>query len=286
MILFQLQDILFIFFRSTKEGHACRQKNSACFYSSPGGYFTFARVEAISKQTPMKRYPLFFNRLLFVLVFLATGLVSCIQEPGSAEQVRVYADFYVRYLKPERELKAYAAFLEGSSVENGLSKTFPGGVNFLATAMDPRQLSDATTRYQYAAKANYPEQAQFTFLQNDGKQQRFEAALASVDSFRVQADCSKSAGLNLELFGAPLAADETLLLLFSDSTAHAYTLQQDGPLDNGKLQFTPRQLVHLPTGPLELYLVRKKLIQGLRDNYDFRFAIEYYSDVLTITMGE
>ncbi len=286
MILFQLQDILFIFFRSAGEGLCLSAKKHPIPLQFDGGYFTFAKAEAISKRTPMKRYPLFLNRTLFVFACLVMSLVSCKQERSDSEQDAIFADFYVRYLKPERELKAYAAFLEGSSVENGTSKTFPGGVNFLATAMDPRQLSNATTRYQYAAIADYPERALFSFLQNDGKQQRFEAVLASIDSFRVQAGCSKSTGLNLELFGAPLESDETLLLLFSDSTSHAYTLQHDGRMNSGNIQFSPQQLVHLPSGSLQLYLVRKKLIQGWQDNYDFRFAIEYYSDVLTITMGE
>ena len=234
----------------------------------------------------MKRYRITSIPTLFAIIFLAAGLFSCTPDTPTSGQIKIFADFYVRYLKPERELKAYAAFLEGNTIEEGQSKTFPGGVNFLAKAMDPKKLSDETTRYQYAERESYPKEMVFSFLQTDGAQQRFEAALESLDTFGIQEGCSKTSGMALDLYGTRLAADETLLLLLTDTNAHAYTLQKDGPTEGESIRFSPQQLVHLPAGALDVYLVRKKLVQGIRDNYDFRIALEYYSDVLTISTGE
>ncbi len=214
-------------------------------------------------------------------------LSSCAGDKTSApDSDTVFADFYIRYLAPEQEFKAYASFVEGTPVSEGISKTFPGGVKFMGQVMDPRRLNNEALRYQYSGKKSYSRDLSFSFLETNGTQQLFAATMENIDTFSISGDASKSKGLHLMLSGADLERDETLLLLFTDALSKAYTLQANGPLPASDIFFTPEQMGHLPVGKLELYLVRKKMLEGLRDNFDYRFAIEYYSDVLTVTMGE
>lgn len=222
--------------------------------------------------------------LLFTL-FLMFSLNSCREEKGSPVQQKVYADFYVRYLEPEQELKAYAAFIEGQKIDEGHPKTFPGGVNFMSARMDPKKLSDETIRYHYAAKKNFTRDFSFSFIQDDGLARDFKTSLNKIDGFQIREDASRSKGLELNYTGTALEAGESLLLLFTDSLSQAYTLQTDGPAGT-TVTFGPDQLRHLPVGKMELYLVRKKLVEGLQENYDYRFALEYYSDILTVAIGE
>lgn len=223
--------------------------------------------------------------LIFFILFLAFSLNACKEEKGRSAQQKVFADFYVRYLEPEQELKAYAAFIEGQKIEEGHPKTFPGGLNFMSVRMDPKKLSDETIRYHYATKRNFTSNFTFSFIQEDGLVREFKTSLNNIEGFHVTKGASLSKGLQLNYSGAALGQGESLLLLFTDSLSQAYTLQANGPTETN-IFFEPDQLRHIPAGKMELYLVRKKLVEGVQDNYDYRFALEYYSDILTLSLAE
>jgi hypothetical protein len=227
-----------------------------------------------------------------ILLYLLFGLLftlACREEEKPAARPRLFADFFVRYLEEEGQIKAHASFAEGDSLKTALPKTFQGGVAFLGSGMQPRQLSDNSVRYVYNASTSggsFPGSFPFRFKDDEGKQQEFALRMAPVEDFSINGDISKSKGMNLTVKGELLSADESFVLLFSDEENRASTITIAGPSNSMEHYFPPENLINLRPGKGRLYLVRKKTEIREESNRRVVSNTEFYSRTIDIEVKE
>ena len=86
-----------------------------------------------------------FSYFTFGMIILLT--TGCQDAITFKDDPQLIAEYYVRYLESDRQIKAYATFHEGDSLSNALPKTFLGGVSFRGSGMEPRAISNQITRY-------------------------------------------------------------------------------------------------------------------------------------------
>ena len=99
---------------------------------------------------------------LFLIFLFACLQFNCSSEKQAPPQ-SLYANLEIRYLKPERHLRAQASFAKGDSI-NRKPISFPT-VQFEERAMDLKKLSSKIPRYQSEQHTDY--QSSFSFRMID-----------------------------------------------------------------------------------------------------------------------
>ncbi len=215
--------------------------------------------------------------LLAVITAFVPFLLSGCQSPAPQEEPEHrIADFYVRYLETERQLKAFASFYEGDSIRSARPLSIAGGVDFQGLDMERRSLADRGIRYTLTRTANYPGQFSFAY-QIEGAKQQHQFTMPPLINFFFEGAVSVSRGATLVIEGEPLQATEALVLLFTDEENKTSTISIDGPKDNNTFRLSPEQLAAIPAGPSMLYLVRKRTLIEEQPYRTVISAAEYYT---------
>lgn len=203
---------------------------------------------------------------------------QCQPQTPPAEAPLQYADLFVRYLAAEQELKAQAHFAATDSVEITETLQFPGGVAFLGSNMEARPIRYTTTR-----TLDFVSPLRFTFR----PEKEAEAVTLSLDfdpitDFEVT-QASLADGIRLQL-NEPLAADELLVLFFTDSTQRARTIERLGPSESRQIFVPAPAFVDYPAGPYQLYLVKHKEQTRTEPGFRAHWVVEYYTEQQAVSL--
>jgi hypothetical protein len=221
-------------------------------------------------------------RTIRLLLFVLTVLIAC-QTNSSDPQPRLFGEFYVRYLAPERLLRAEATFLKGDSIATAQPHAFEGGVAFQGSNMNARRLSDKLTRYQYEQLLAYPEKARFSFKPDPEKDPvNLNCSMSPLGNFSIPGGISRQSGFTLLAEGSRLTEDESLVLLFADPNNKASTIILKGPSKSDRHVFQGKQVADFAMGPHQLYLVKKKVTARDEERITAQITMEYFSDVLEV----
>lgn len=221
-------------------------------------------------------------RKIRFLLFVLAALMAC-QTRSDHTQPRLFGEFYVRYLAPERILRAEATFVKGDSIATAQPFTFEGGVAFLGSNMKARKLSDKLTRYQYEQALAYPEAARFSFRpQAEEKPLNLTCSMSPLGHFSIPDGLSRSDGFTLLAEGSKLTEDESLVLLFADPDNKASTIILKGPSKSERHVFQGIQVADFALGTHQLYLVKKKVTTREETGITAQVTMEYFSDVLEV----
>jgi hypothetical protein len=221
---------------------------------------------------------------LFIILF---ALNSCKSDQAPEKTPHLFADYYVRYLETERQLKAHAAFYEGDSVRTARPVQFNSTVRFQGDPMNPRHLSPNTIRYIYNGGGNYTADG-FTFQYEDlnGKNQQQVLQMAPIEDFSITGEASHSKGLSLNIKSAPFRENESLVLFFTNvSNNQAYSLEYKGVIDI-PLLIAPGELEGITPGKHVLYLIKKQMNTLKVENMDITSSIEFYSKTIEIPISK
>jgi len=213
---------------------------------------------------------------------LAAAALCCSAPQAQEPPAHRIADLFIRYLQSDQQLKAYASFYEGDSLPVARPLTIEGGVRFIGKPMEKRELSEYGIRYTAARTGNYRDQFGFTFPREDGHLQEYVLAMTPIDSFAFQAPPSKTLGATLFIENGKLQAGESLVLFFSGPDNKAYTIDITGPTASASHSLNAGQLADLPTGSLQLYLVKKKIVVEESQEVTVLKAIEYYTRAIDV----
>lgn len=210
---------------------------------------------------------------------------ACQSEKTTTKVPHVFADYFVRYLESERQLKAHAAFNEGDTLQNARPITFPRGVFVQGNGMEARHLQANTIRYTYNGTADYAKDG-FIFNYEDlnNKNQQDTLQMAAVEGFSVQGTASLQ-GITLAIKSMPLQTNESLILLFFNEKNEAFSTEFKGPLDLTELTIPAAQLTGITPGKHSLYLVKKQNNLFKQNNINVTTAIEFYSKTIEIQIG-
>lgn len=219
---------------------------------------------------------------LSVSLLLAGSLSSCGENAVVNETPDVHANFYVRYLADGNELRGQATFSGADST----ILTLPGGVAFMSSGTQLKQLPNGLSRYDGKMRVPFPEPTRFSFqLPGQQKDTEVKLPMTKVRDFSVISSV-KQDGLRLALNGTTVAEDESLLLLFTDPNQEVRTVVRPGPLLQTDLFIPPDALALFTTGEYRLYLVKSRQIVGQTEGLTYEASIEYYSPEVTFTLRE
>ena len=173
------------------------------------------------------------QRYSILIPFLILGSMfffGCRSTQPQEKPNHLFAEFFVRYLQAEKELKAHVSFYEGDTVKTAVPKSFAGGATFQGHSMEARNLPGGTIRYIYEQLGTYADTFQFRFKDDFGQNRIIPVAMTPIDSFAVQGgQASRSAGMSLFARGGQLNQGESMVLLFSDEDQKASTIMLTGP---------------------------------------------------------
>lgn len=221
------------------------------------------------------------QRVFISVLLIALGLFvsRCQQAPTQEETVpTTYADLFVRYIAPQAQLKATAAFREGDSLSTARPVEIPGGVKYQGQPLEKRPLPGQQVRYTTDTRSAFTRQHRFQFRGADGQEHEITLALAPVDSFSVVGGtASRSEGLKLYIENEQLEAGESIVLLFSDADNNATTLTLTNPAARDTFPVAGIRLRKLKPGPHKVYLVKKRHQQISLDGVEATADLEYYT---------
>ncbi len=223
---------------------------------------------------------------LSILLLLVMVIAGCQPAEAPPESQSYFADFFVRYLAAERQLKAYASFFEGDSLATAAARPLPEGVTFQGNPMERRDLPNELIRYTDLRTAGFNGRYTFAFTDQQGTPREQVIEMTPVERFSLPDGISRTRGLTLEISGGPLLTNQSLVLLFSDASKRAFSITIDGPTTTEVLQVSPDKLSSLPSGTAQLYLVKKQSIISRARQTTTIAEIEYYTGIQEVEVKE
>ncbi|MCB9040001.1 MAG: hypothetical protein H6557_25550 [Lewinellaceae bacterium] len=224
---------------------------------------------------------------LFVMAAGAAFFGGCKDTQPEESPRHLFAEFFVRYLQAEEELKAHASFFEGDTIQTAVPKSFAGGAAFQGQDMAVRNLPGGTIRYTYEQRSAYADTFRFNFKDDFGQRREIQVAMVPIDSFAVEGgQASKSAGMALYARGGQLGRGESMVLLFTGEKNKASTIMLTGPSAGEEYRIPAAKVEPLSTGKNTLYLVKKKRAAEEGDSLSTVSDIEFYTYTIDVEVVE
>jgi hypothetical protein len=224
-------------------------------------------------------------RLLFFL-FLFFLIFSCqSSKKEKKDHQKILVDVYLRYLQPDKQLKAEISF----SVLNSFKKKSPKKMEEVLLqqkAMDGKKIQNRY-RYQLSEQTDFVSDYTLAYSSSLEKSNSQQFTIQAINNFSFKDQkISKSAGTYLNFEGNPLSATESLVLLFSDKEYKTSTIAIAGPSTGLRIPISAQQLAEINVGANTLYIVRKQRIEQELEKDQLIGVTEYYSEVKTIEVIE
>ena len=214
---------------------------------------------------------------LYGFLGLALVLFACQTNVQKTEKEKmVFINYYSRYLQNDRLFRAEADFFIGDSIQNAQAVEM-AAVSFQGGSMELKSLPNRASRYKTERRGNFQSHLQFKYEDSQGKDHTTDFQLDPIESFLFKGDISQSKGFTLVWKGLPLAAGESLLLLFADQTNKAGSTEIKGPTSRSESHFSGDFLKDLETGSGVLLIVRSK--KGVKKEalQIINYELSYYS---------
>jgi hypothetical protein len=226
------------------------------------------------------------NTLHFgLLLFISFFLWQCSEESSKANKPNIFANFEVRYLAADLQLRGQAFFSQGDSINIATPLSFTNGVAFMGSGTKLKQLPGGILRYENTFDIAYTSPLRFSFtLPNQKNITELSFPMDGIDNFEL-ISANKSDGLRISLDGG-LAKDESLLLLFTDPNKETKTILRPGPLSSEDLIIPADALLHFTPGEYRLFLVKSKEIIGVQEELQYQAIIEFYTKEKNFQLAE
>ena len=207
-------------------------------------------------------------------------------KPNRATAKPLYINYEVRYLEPEKELRALAFFKEGDSLEVAVPKEF-SNTSFQGSAMDKQDLGEKGFRYILNRKGPFSANLDFSYKNNEGIAVNYDLTMSEVGEFLVrEGDINKNKGVTIAWKGEALDPSQSLVLMFTDKNNKATSTTVKGPTKLSEFSVPSRDLAALTLGEGQLYLVKKQVRKTQEDNQSILSVVEYYTTPINIKVVE
>lgn len=230
-----------------------------------------------------------FNMKINFLIgfFLSIFFWSC-QSNNTSPDIPIeplQAEVYLRYLETEQQLKAEISFTTVDSTKESKPKKMDE-VLFQKLAMQEKKIKN-NYRYQLSRIVSLSEQFDFEY-DNKGKNAAVPSiSINPIEDFFIQGNqISKSTKNTIAFKGKLLKANESLILLFSDSNNKVTTVAIAGPSSDLGITLYPAQIKGLKLGKGSLYMVRRQRIEEKNNDFTLTGLTEYYTKVIEVQIEE
>ena len=231
---------------------------------------------------------------IIILLAIATTFFACKEETKTpvahSEETtisetagNIFANYYIRYLADGRQIKAEATFYEGEKATTAKPITMKGGVAFLGSGMEAKNLQNQITRYSYLNVMDYPTEFNFSHQGKDGTAHLYNIDMPASADFEVL-QFSLSKGLKIDLKSAPLEKNEAIVAIVNDAKDVSASIEIRGTTSILEVSLEKYKDI-LTTGKGEISLVRKKIMANREGNYDTKGTVEYYSKAKNVTIS-
>jgi len=222
-----------------------------------------------------------------ILLFFAISLFACSNDTTNSTNtdIKQYADYYVRYLAGENQLKAEAVFKKGTDSSKAISVQPEGSIFLNQQKLKSFFLSKKNIRFQYEGDKILGDDYIFRFVKDDNTTIDYDAGLKDIKSFSISGIASKSKGITISWEGSPLSDREEIVVLITDEKNKAATQTfQSSP--NNAVTISADKLNKLSTGKGFVYLVRKNFGKEKIQDLNIKSAAEYYTDKIDLEIIE
>ena len=227
-----------------------------------------------------------YNSLFFFFCF-SFFLSNCNDAPKktSPSKEQLIANYYLRYMQTDQSLLAQVSFFSADSSDIKHPKVFHTPVRFQNKEMETILLPK-TTRYQSFIRGGFLENYEFQFIDKEKEKHTHQLKISPIVEFLVkdQRKVSKSNGMTLAWKGESLHKNESLLLMFIDTTSKTISIEIKGRTANIEVNISPEQLRELTLGAAELYLVRQKKEHYQEENILVKTRFEFYTKPLKVNV--
>ena len=214
--------------------------------------------------------------------YLLLGLILLATACSSDQEPKIYGSFFVRYMEQGRQMKAHANFYEGDTLASARPKTWTGGVAFLGSSMDARDLQGSGIRYVAERQMDFLTECVFRFTDEKGKMQELKMDACSMSQVGFKQPASKQAGLIFSYSGEKLKAGESIVFLLTDEQNQTKTLQFQGPQSSNEIVLTSDMAASVPLGKLQAYAVRTRKTEFKQGRFDHLMESEYYTKATAV----
>lgn len=222
--------------------------------------------------------------IIFILLF---GACQSDKPTSENNEIKLFTDLYVRYLKNEQQMKAEASFKRGLSIKKAEKVDFEGEIKLNDNLLTPIKIKDAIFRYQLSKDQAFKSQYNFTFLQDNGIETAHSIKMLPIEKFNLtEGVASKEHGFQLNWDGADLTAQERLLVMITDKNSKAHSISVRGPSQSQSVTIKGADLEPLDIGNGYIYLVRKQESAANQQNMAFSALSEFYTDRILIDITE
>ncbi|MBX2927634.1 MAG: hypothetical protein KF852_07345 [Saprospiraceae bacterium] len=221
--------------------------------------------------------------LAFYTLIIVVGAFSACQLAGN-KQPAVYGSFLIRYMEQGSQINARASFFEGDTLATAQPKTWEGGVAFIGSAMELRNMTGSEQRYSAERQLDFLDNYNFRFTDDRGKVRELKAAFNPIGDIGFKSPVSKQSGLVFAHSGAPLAAGETLVLLMTDVSGQSRSITIAGPQRGNEIILPATDVAALRPGALQMYALRKSASASRDGKFEYSVEMEYYTKAVSIDL--
>lgn len=215
-------------------------------------------------------------------LYFLLGVLLLAAACSSDQQPKIYGSFFVRYMEQGRHTRAHANFYEGDTLATASPKTWTGGVAFMGSSMDARDLRGSGIRYVAERQMDFMSEYVFRFNDEKGKMQEVKMNAISMEKAGFKEPVSKKAGLIFTYSGEKLKAGERIVLLLTDEQNQTQTLEFQGPQSSNDIILSNDMAASVPVGKLQAYAVRTGKTEFQQGRFDYLLESEYYTKATTV----
>lgn len=222
----------------------------------------------------------YITGFLFIFFFTACQSDTDVRQNND---IKLFADLYVRYLQNEQQMKAEASFKKGLNLKNAEKVDFDGEIKLNNRLLSPVKIKDAIFRYQLSQEQAFKERYNFALTEDNGDEANHSIKISPIAKFSLtEGAASKANGFELKWDGANLTKAERLLVMITDKNSKAHSISVNGPSENQSISITGADLEPLDTGNGYIYLVKKQENETIEQNTIISSLAEFYTDRILI----
>jgi hypothetical protein len=221
--------------------------------------------------------------LLFLCPLVLFLSQSCRLSTSKEALPQQTAEFFVRYLQPEKEYKVEAVLWEGDSLPLAKSIRFPEGIRFADKDLGETQVADNLLRYSAEFGGDFEANAAFKFRDKRGTLQTIAPIMQPLEGISLSFPKQLEGQVSLDISsGGVLHPSESIVLVLTDRSGQTSTVTIEGPSNSGNYTLPLVSFGNPVRGEAELYLVKKQVRNESKGSLQVHLTEEVYGEVLRV----
>ena len=222
-------------------------------------------------------------KYIFFWTLLLLAATAC---NGPAAAPKQTLDCYVRYLAPEAQIRAEATLKTGMEGQGAPQPVeVPEGFRYQNVLMSTSHKQGVS--YFIEHPGGYTPQHNFRWKDAEGNAHSFDMEMSPVTAFSFggKTSLARAEPATFTWEGGALEKGEGLVFMWEQpDTRSTIPMEVIGTPGQTEIEFPSVKLSELAPGTWTLYIVRKKLVEGLSGAVQVSGLVEYYSKVDTLEL--